>query len=313
MAAGARVGPPEHPGRYELLELVHRGGEGTTYRAAERLSRGSLPVAAKRSHRGGPDQLRRWDDARAIVQSVDAPGLVRARAAFADGAGAAWFVTNWVDGEPLDDWLATRPERSVEAMCALFRPMALALDELHRRGFVHRDVTPANVVVAGSPPAAVLLDPTLVRPAAAPRSVPGVGTPGFVAPEAAAGDYPPGCDAYGFARTLLVYWLGAVPGDAGEVRAALHAVPGLSGRPDVAGALAGLAAGPARRRSTVRLARLLDDWAAAPTATGAPCRRPWPGTVDPVAALVLAVLLVAVVGGYLGVELSLGVGASPPG
>lgn len=126
--------------------------------------------------------------AHAVVRIGPAPA-VRAEAAALAALGplglrglvrpAGDGATTLVAGVPLDRW-GPRPWPQVAAALA---PVAEALAGIHAAGWVHGDVSPANVVV-GADGAGVLVDLGCAAPHGAARST---GTPGFVAPEVAAG------------------------------------------------------------------------------------------------------------------------------
>jgi hypothetical protein len=117
-------------------------------------------------------------------------------------AGTVVVLVEEVPGTTLGALLAARAALAPGEVVALTVPLAGALDTLHTAGLAHGDVSPGNVVVRpdGHP---VLIDLLGAVDPRAPRSR-GRGTPGFVAPEVAAG-VPAGApaDVYGLATVAL--------------------------------------------------------------------------------------------------------------
>jgi serine/threonine protein kinase len=97
----------------------------------------------------------------AVRQARDAGSAVTR-----SGERVPYLVLEWLDGEPLDLWLAARraacqPLLSLFAAMELVSPVAAALSIAHDRGICHLDVKPGNVFVLGAdrePPAIKLID-----------------------------------------------------------------------------------------------------------------------------------------------------------
>ncbi|MEY9861021.1 serine/threonine protein kinase [Catenulispora sp. GAS73] len=112
-----------------------------------------------------------------------------------------WLATQYIDGPSLYDVVAKQggalsPSRAQQIAAS----PAEALDTIHAAGVVHRDVKPANILLA--PDGAHLIDFGIAREAAAntiTRTGTVVGTPPFMAPEQIRGHRTPGPPADIFA------------------------------------------------------------------------------------------------------------------
>ncbi|MDF1506412.1 serine/threonine-protein kinase, partial [Roseisolibacter sp. H3M3-2] len=109
-----------------------------------------------------------------------------------EGDGRPYYVTPFVAGESLRQRLARDGALPAAEAARLLRDVASALDHAHRRGVVHRDVKPENVLLTEDGHA-VVADfgiARAVRAASPRRTLPGVafGTPAYLAPEQARGD-----------------------------------------------------------------------------------------------------------------------------
>jgi serine/threonine-protein kinase len=103
--------------------------------------------------------------------------------------GALFFTMPWIPGETLHTRLRGRGPFGVEETVRIARDIAAALEHAHGKGIVHRDVKPANVLLAQEG-GAYLMDfgfantTTLAAEGAVPdgrRIV--VGTPDYMSPE----------------------------------------------------------------------------------------------------------------------------------
>ncbi len=224
---------------YAVERQLGAGGDGTAWVAREEAT--GRRVALKLLHLHDAAARERARREVALMTAIDHPHVLPVLG-IADTPGALVLILELADGGSLAELLAVRgtmPAGEVVTACA---PIAQALAELHARGLVHGDVSPANVLFSaeGRP---MLCDLGVARLAGEDRGEFGT-TPGFAAPEVEAG-YPPqpGSDVYGLAvlvvRTLTGYFPsqalmlpGLPPATQAALAQAMH--PDPSRRPDAA-------------------------------------------------------------------------------
>jgi pimeloyl-ACP methyl ester carboxylesterase/tRNA A-37 threonylcarbamoyl transferase component Bud32 len=188
--------PPRALLHFEVLEKLGEGGMGAVFKARDtRLDR---LVAIKRLARGiasDPDARRRFHAEARAASALHHPGIVVVHAIEEIG-GVEHIVMEFVDGEPLDEIIARGP-LPASRVVALGADIADALAHAHEAGLVHRDVKPANVIVAANGRPKVL-DFGIAKPmagAASPLAVSApltgtgaiVGTLPYMSPEQLAG------------------------------------------------------------------------------------------------------------------------------
>jgi tetratricopeptide (TPR) repeat protein len=111
-----------------------------------------------------------------------------------------YYTMPLVDGQSLRSRILKSGALPTGDVISILRDVAKALAYAHEHGVVHRDIKPDNVLITGS--SAVVTDFGIAKAIAAARTDPGhktltesggaIGTPGYMAPEQAAGD--PGTD-----------------------------------------------------------------------------------------------------------------------
>jgi len=132
------------------------------------------PVACKRYR-----SLRRADREAAVLMALSHPAIVRCFGTAPPG----YLLTEILDGTTLHDGLQQLDSHrmSVSNAMRLGIRIGAALDYTHRRGFVHLDVKPGNIMIAGGHPK--LIDFGAARPIAADATEHTVGTAAYMAPE----------------------------------------------------------------------------------------------------------------------------------
>jgi DNA-binding NtrC family response regulator/tetratricopeptide (TPR) repeat protein len=124
-----------------------------------------------------------------------------------DGGSVTGLATRWVDGPDLREAALAQP---LEGRIRLFAGVLDAVDYLHRRGLLHLDLKPENVVV-GDDGVPVLLDLGSARPLHAGPGEAG-GTLGYASPEVLRGEAPTvASDVYGLGAVLYELLAGRPP------------------------------------------------------------------------------------------------------
>jgi serine/threonine protein kinase len=125
-------------------------------------------------------------------------------------AGEHYLVLQYVPGGSLADRVSREGPLGWSAAARYVADVAEGLIEVHRRGIVHRDVKPANILWDPEADEALLTDfGVSVRLAEAAGTT--AGTPYYMPPEAFDGVVGPGQDVYALAASLFWLVTGAVP------------------------------------------------------------------------------------------------------
>jgi eukaryotic-like serine/threonine-protein kinase len=181
--------------RYELFEELGRGGMGIVFRGRDRaLDRDVAIKVTAWSTAADADRLRR--EARTLA-SLEHPGIVPVHDVGQLADGRVYSVMQLVRGERLDASARALP---LPDRLRLFDRICDTVSFAHARDVVHRDLTPANIMV-GPFGQVLLLDWGLARPGSE-RAGAAEGTDGYMAPEQRTGVADTRSDVYALGAIL---------------------------------------------------------------------------------------------------------------
>ena len=262
-APGTRLG-----GRFVLLDRLGAGGGAVVVRARDEQLRSVVAVKLLRSQ--DMDLQRRFAREAELLANVRHPSLVQVLAHGRDG-DSSYMVLELVDGPNLREQIATAGPMPWRQVLAIGVALAEALDALHRKGLIHRDVKPANIMLG--PDGVKLIDLGYARITEAYRDPEGftpkprrptglglaIGTPGYLPLEAGLVPADERFDVFGLAVTLYELLTGELPGIE-PIRPLSEVYRGCDAPPDLGLVLAAaLALEPTdRTQSVAELGRALE-------------------------------------------------------
>jgi streptogramin lyase len=205
-------------GDFRIEGEIGRGGMGVVYRATQ-VSLGR-PVALKvisETLSDRDDFRERFVRESRLAASLDHPNVIPVYAA-GEQEGVLYIAMRFVDGTDLRGLLAAEGAFDPARAAGVVAQVASALDAAHERGLVHRDVKPANILVAarGGGEHTYLTDFGLTKRTASDSGLTAagewVGTLDYVAPEQVRGEQVDGrADVYALGCVLFELLTGQVP------------------------------------------------------------------------------------------------------
>jgi serine/threonine protein kinase len=169
---------------FVVIETLGVGGMGTVYKARDKqLDRFVALKLLRRDLGGEEDHKTRLQEEARIAAAVNHPCVIQVFDSGTDH-GQFYVVMELVDQGSLDDLMALQPRLPEKRVLEIGIQVARGLRAAHRRGLIHRDVKPANILFVDEH-AAKIGDFGLASTATQRWASGGVvwGTPEYVAPE----------------------------------------------------------------------------------------------------------------------------------
>jgi serine/threonine protein kinase len=178
--------------QYDIGDEIGRGAMGVVYRATDLRLRRTVAVKVLPPDLAfRPETRERFLREAEMAAQLSHPNIVPIYSVD-EKDGVVHFVMAFVDGESLGERLEREPRPSVELVRRVLRDVADALDYAHRRGVIHRDIKPDNILLDRHGARPVVTDFGIARAGETHSrlTVTGVavGTPAYMSPEQAMGE-----------------------------------------------------------------------------------------------------------------------------
>jgi serine/threonine-protein kinase len=207
-------------GRYEIGDRLGSGGMSNVYRATDQILERTVAVKILAEHLSDDDRFvaRFRREALAVAKLVH-PNIVQVYDTGID-EGRHYIVMEYVEGRSGAQILQRQGPLDPETAAEIGVQACAGLDYAHRRGIIHRDVKPGNLMIVGGPVgggemAVKLTDFGIARAIEQTRitqvgSV--VGTAAYLSPEQVRGEEAtPATDVYALGVVIYQFLTGRLP------------------------------------------------------------------------------------------------------
>jgi serine/threonine-protein kinase len=134
-------------GKYEVIDLLGRGGMGLVYRAFDRqLNREVAIKTVTEGFSGDQEMLKRFYQEAAKTAALKHTNIVTVYD-LGEQDGFPYIVMEYLSGDPLDRLIQSGKSQPLAFKLRIIEQICYALGYAHRNDLIHRDVKPANVIV----------------------------------------------------------------------------------------------------------------------------------------------------------------------
>ena len=214
--------------RFEIQDLLGRGGMGEVYRAIDIQSGETVAVKALNPEvlERDPSLLERFVREGEALRQLNHPNIVRMVTAVEEN-GRYFLVMEYVGGGSLQDLLSANGQLPHKRVIQIALDLADALTRAHRLGIIHRDLKPANVLLAedGTPRLADFGIAHIANVSSLTQTGIAIGSIDYLSPEACRGETPDErTDIWSFGVLLFQLLTGEKPFKGDSMVAKLNAI-----------------------------------------------------------------------------------------
>ncbi|HYC52634.1 MAG TPA: serine/threonine-protein kinase [Gemmatimonadaceae bacterium] len=204
--------------RYEVRDLLGRGGMATVYVAYDRKHHRDVALKVMRPDIAATIGADRFLKEIQIVARMVHPHILSLHDS-GEAEEFLYYVMPFIDGGNLRDRVGKDKKMPADRAIAIAEPIADALAYAHQCGVLHRDIKPENVLFTRNHP--IVADFGIAKAVssasdgiALTRTGISLGTPGYMSPEQAAGftDVDARTDVYALAILVYEMIVGEIPG-----------------------------------------------------------------------------------------------------
>jgi serine/threonine-protein kinase len=212
-------------GEYEIQIKIGEGGFGTVFKAVHPLiGKVAAVKVLSRQYSAQPEMVSRFVAEARAVNQIRHRHIIDIFSFGTLDDGRHYYVMEYLDGMPLEDYIASRGRLTLIEAIPILRAIARALDAAHAKGIAHRDLKPDNVFLIINEDGSVepkLLDFGIAKllsdnksQAHKTRTGAPMGTPHYMSPEQCRGkDVDHRTDIYAFGVMTYKMLAGQLPFD----------------------------------------------------------------------------------------------------
>lgn len=144
--------------KYHPLERLGGGASGEVVRAFEPAMQRYVALKWLKLREDSVRAIERFREEGQIMARFDHPHIVKVYEADVDADGRHYIAMQFVEGGALSEKMSDERMRRAEVAVQLMITVARAVDYANKRGVIHCDIKPANILIHGNSGAALVTD-----------------------------------------------------------------------------------------------------------------------------------------------------------
>lgn len=134
--------------QYEIIKKIGEGGMGVVFLAKDKQLQRLVAIkeVGNNSLKNDPETIERFQREALALAKLNHPNITHIYA-FIPYKDYYWMVMEYVEGKTLEEWLKENKKLSYSTSSAIMTQVLEGLSHAHKRGIIHRDVKPANIMI----------------------------------------------------------------------------------------------------------------------------------------------------------------------
>lgn len=133
--------------RYEIISEVGRGAMGVVYKANQRVMNRFVAIKILHHHLLTPDNWKRLEQEARSASTLNHANLIVVHDFGKSPLGRPYIVMDYAEGPNLQELLNTNGVLATTLFGEIFSQCCAGVGHAHKRGIVHRDMKPSNIIV----------------------------------------------------------------------------------------------------------------------------------------------------------------------
>lgn len=134
--------------KYIIKKTIGSGGFGITYQGWDTIL--NMPVAVKeyrcQMYTSEKEKQNFWNEARTMAKFSGNEGIVNVRDFFEENK-TVYIVMEYLEGITLNQYIEANGKLSPYETFTYMKPVMEVLSKIHKEGFIHRDISPDNIMM----------------------------------------------------------------------------------------------------------------------------------------------------------------------
>lgn len=137
---------PDYIGRFKIIKQLGKGSQGVVYLASDSQLERNVAIKTIQLEKSTPKIKKQFLTEARTIAKLQHPNIIPLYE-MDEHLGTPYLIFEYIDGQSLKEHLISKGKLSPKACINLLSPLLNAIAYAHKRGVVHRDLNPSNIII----------------------------------------------------------------------------------------------------------------------------------------------------------------------